>query len=177
MYQLVMLNKKLDHTQPYLPNRTINGEGPQGRTYGAGIEKSPYSNKLIELILSCLYEKPKNRPLIQDLKTQVFKGVETSNRLQDPESWETLQAPEPIAPVAPILNAIAVQGIQNIAQNQLQAVVPAVPVVPARPVRTFVQRCSRILANGRQCSNEKRLPGGTANPRCFMHADLNRYPI
>lgn len=189
MYLLATLQFSLDHTTPYLPAAPLLEKPPGGRTYGQDLEQAPYSRALIELILSCLFEKPALRPTLEDLKTLVVVGIEVTRR-QAAEPWSSFAAPEPMIPLSPAAAAIAAAAAAVPVAPPAPIIifipapaVPVVPVIPAPqaavvapapappPVQTAVFKCSWT------CGNKKRLPITTAFPRCHLHANLNRFPI
>ncbi|PMD38033.1 kinase-like protein [Hyaloscypha variabilis F] len=136
MYQLLTLSQDPpDHRVPFLPDFSLNGDAPQGLTYGVnlqmyGVNSGPpyerYSQDLIETIYECLYEQPAHRPTLIDLKTRILEGIEDC-RLAGckPEPWSIFlpAAPAPIVPATPLAPPT----------GSAQAAAPA-PVVTANPV-------------------------------------------
>lgn len=155
-----MMDRESYLVDPFIPDIPINGAPPKGRTFAANIEVAPYSNTLIELIIETLYEVPAHRPDLKSLKERVTLGLEVANQLQDPELWESFLAPDPVAANAAIISPPP----------------PPPAPAPAPAIRIVFYRCTHILDNGKQCARTRKLPLGSTNPRCILHADLGRYP-
>jgi hypothetical protein len=68
-------------TRPFVPSFPVNGKRAAGVCYGIDIMVYPFSERLKQTILSCLYEDPRLRPEILDLKMRIRDGV-TSCMLQ-----------------------------------------------------------------------------------------------
>ena len=67
-----------DPVQVFQPNFPISGNPASGRTYCQQIQASQYSDELIHLIFECLYEEPRHRPTLKNLKERISQGIETA---------------------------------------------------------------------------------------------------
>lgn len=82
MYQLVTLQRQdtVDHTKPFFPHVLISGAPAKGMTFAWDLSRSinpvgRYSEMLIHTLWEMLYEKPRDRPGLVELKERVEDGL------------------------------------------------------------------------------------------------------
>lgn len=67
---------------PFLPPFTLDGGPAAGYTFGPNLRaysnNSEFSESLTDLIYQCLYEDPRNRPTLEDLKTRIALASEAA---------------------------------------------------------------------------------------------------
>ncbi|KAH7319024.1 kinase-like domain-containing protein [Rhexocercosporidium sp. MPI-PUGE-AT-0058] len=106
MYELLTLIIKTDDEIctpephiPFLPSTPLHGNAPRGLAFGTRLQGArEYSTELRDTVQECLYEGPRKRPRLVELKGRVFNMIRGLVERQGPggEEWEDLSMPEPL---------------------------------------------------------------------------------
>ncbi len=169
MYEMLCLSDGfpyVDPAKPFTPNFDINGAPPKGRLFGVNLNAAPgYSATLKHLIQECLYENPKHRPSIKQLKGRVHAGIlATLAAGGGGEPWSDFLPPEPDAPLPP--------------PPPSPPPPPPPPPAPVLPkVRCSYTRVPRRINGKVKLQRCKNMADAVriGNTRCRMHP-RNRFP-
>jgi hypothetical protein len=93
MQNLICLNgDQWPPLKAFLPAFTLNELPARGHTFCKEIHTSEYTTVLTDLVLECLYEQPRHRPSLKDIKERVFAVYETTVDLREQDD----DFPEPM---------------------------------------------------------------------------------
>ncbi|KUJ19450.1 kinase-like protein [Mollisia scopiformis] len=98
MWQLAMLARRPPKaSEPFLPERMLNGAVPKGNTYGKNLDapEYAYSKTLKDTIFECLYSNRTHRPELIRLKDIAIDGYLAAIEVAPIDNWADFLVPEP----------------------------------------------------------------------------------